>query len=113
MSSIRPSQSTQLDERRCLRANLTLTISKAAFDAQYADCCHVPAFKLNSSSPNPEDKVKTFLREPFLRRGRKALVVRTGPSTLVENAALKSVKSDLVSGLEISLSFVVAVSILE
>lgn len=51
--------------------------------------------------------------EPFLRRGRKALVVRTGPSTLVENAALKSVKSDLVSGLKISLSIVLAVSILE
>lgn len=52
-----------------------------------------------SGSPIPEDKVKTFLSMPFLRRGRKALVVRVGPRTLVEKEVLKSARRAAVSGL--------------
>lgn len=78
---------------------MTLIISRADFDTQYATWFDIPAFRFISGSPIPEDKVRTFLSVPFLRRGRKALVVRVGPRTLVEKEVLKSARSAEVSGL--------------
>lgn len=81
------------------RANLTFTISKACFETQYAVWFDISAFRFISESPIPDDNVKTFLSEPFLRRGRKALVVRMGPRTLVAKDVLKVVIRESASGL--------------
>jgi hypothetical protein len=53
---------------------------------------------LRVGSPRPEDKVKTFLREPFFKSGRNALVVSTGPITLVNQLALKFSSIESSSG---------------
>lgn len=50
----------------------------------------MPAAKAIAGIARPVLSEMTFLSWPFLSRGRNALVVRIGPTTLVENDVVRS-----------------------
>lgn len=83
-----------------VRAYLMAIISRDCFVAEYAGVNSKPASIVKVGSPIPEDKVITFLSEPFFSRGRKAFVVSMGPRTFVLNVCSKFSIKVAVSGLQ-------------
>lgn len=65
-------------------------MSNALLEMAYDVSLGYPEDKARSGTARPVSRVITFLRLPFLSKGRNAFVVRIGPKTLVVKAALRS-----------------------
>jgi hypothetical protein len=74
-------------------------MSNALLDMAYDVILGYPDSKARSGIARPVSSVITFLRFPFLSKGRNAFVVRIGPRTLLVKEVLRSAVNTSGEGL--------------